>query len=125
MTHVTEIYKEFTFEAAHRLPQLPPTHKCWRLHGHSFRVGIAIEGPVDPDLGWVVDFGDIKAAFKPLEDRLDHYYLNEIEGLEVPTSENLAKWIWDHLAPSLPLLSYVRVHETCTTGCVYRGPSDA
>lgn len=125
MTHVTEIYKEFTFEAAHRLPQLQPDHKCWRLHGHSFRVGIGVEGAVDPTFGWVVDFGDIKGAFKPLEDRLDHYYLNEIEGLEIPTSENIAKWIWDRLAPSLPLLSYVRVHETCTTGCVYRGPIDA
>ena len=125
MTHVTEIYKEFTFEAAHRLPRLPETHKCWRLHGHSFRVGVGVEGPVDPDLGWVMDFGDIKEHFKPLDAQLDHYYLNEIEGLENPTSENLAKWIWDRLIQSLPNLAYVRVHETCTSGCVYRGSQDA
>lgn len=125
MTHVTEIYKEFGFEAAHRLPRLPETHKCHRLHGHSYKVGISVSGPVDPDLGWVIDFGDIKEAFKPLKQRLDHYYLNEVEGLENPTSENLAKWIWDRLAPSLPLLAAVRVHETCTTGCIYRGEISA
>lgn len=121
MTRVAEIYKEFTFEAAHRLPRLPETHKCWRLHGHSFRVGVGVEGPVDGDLGWVIDFGDIKVAFKPLEDALDHRYLNEVEGLENPTSENLAVWIWERLVPVLPYLAYVRVHETCTTGCLYRG----
>lgn len=125
MTQPVEIYKEFTFEAAHRLPRLPETHKCWRLHGHSFRVGVGLEGPIDPDLGWVTDFGDIKAAFKPLEDALDHRYLNEIDGLENPTSENLAVWIWERLTPALPCLSYVRVHETCTTGCVYRGHAAA
>lgn len=125
MTQPVEIYKEFTFEAAHRLPRLPETHKCWRLHGHSFRVGVGIEGPIDPDLGWATDFGDIRAAFKPLEDALDHRYLNEIDGLENPTSENLAVWIWERLTPALPYLSYVRVHETCTTGCVYRGHAAA
>ncbi len=119
-----EIYKEFTFEAAHRLPNLPDEHKCARLHGHSFRVEIHITGNPDPRTGWIMDFGDIKAAFKPLYDRLDHYYLNEIEGLENPTSENLARWIWVRLKPDLPELSQVVVKETCTSGCVYRGELD-
>jgi 6-pyruvoyltetrahydropterin/6-carboxytetrahydropterin synthase len=117
----TEIFKEFTFEAAHRLPFVPDDHKCFRLHGHSFRVEIHVAGDVDPASGWIMDFGDLKRAFKPLLARLDHYYLNEIEGLENPTSENLARWIWDRLKPSLPELSRVVVRETCTSGCVFEG----
>ena len=116
-----EIFKEFTFEAAHRLPHVPNGHKCGRLHGHSFRVTVYVEAPVDPQLGWVMDFADIKLAFNPLLDRLDHYYLNEIEGLENPTSENLVCWIWERLRPRLPELSKLVLSETCTTGCVYRG----
>lgn len=116
-----EIFKEFTIEAAHRLPNLPETHKCARLHGHSFRIRIVIEGEVSPQLGWVMDFADIKKAYQPLFDMLDHRYLNEIPGLENPTSENLARWVWDRLKPSLPLLSRVQVMETCTSGCEYRG----
>ena len=119
-----EIFKEFRFEAAHRLPNLPPDHKCSRLHGHSFLVAVHVAGDVDPDLGWFMDFGDIKAAFKPLDDQLDHYYLNEIPGLENPTSENIAIWIWDRLAPALPGLSKVVLRETCTSGCAYEGPAE-
>lgn len=116
-----EIYKEFTFEAAHRLPYVPEGHKCGRLHGHSFRVEIHVRGPVDPHTGWIIDFADIKAAFQPLYEQLDHNYLNEIPGLENPTSENLSLWIWDKLKPTLPLLARVVVKETCTCGCVYEG----
>lgn len=116
-----ELFKVFQIEAAHRLPNLPPEHKCARLHGHSFRIEIHIEGEVDDRLGWVMDFADLKQAFQPLYRQLDHHYLNEIEGLENPTSENLAKWIWQRLRPELPLLSRVVVAETCTSGCVYRG----
>lgn len=116
-----EIFKEFTFEAAHRLPNVPEGHKCARLHGHSFRVALHVAGPVDAYHGWVLDFGDIKTAFQPLYDQLDHHYLNEIPGLENPTSEHLARWIWERLKPDLPQLSQVVVHETCTSGCVYRG----
>jgi 6-pyruvoyltetrahydropterin/6-carboxytetrahydropterin synthase len=119
-----EIFKEFTFEAAHRLPFVPEGHKCARLHGHSYRVEIHVSGEVDPDAGWVLDFADIKDAFKPLLAKLDHYYLNEIEGLENPTSENLARWIWDRLLPALPGLSRVVVRETCTSGCVYAGSAE-
>jgi 6-pyruvoyltetrahydropterin/6-carboxytetrahydropterin synthase len=116
-----QIFKVFQFEAAHLLPNLPEGHKCRRLHGHSFRVEIHVDAPMDPQLGWVVDFAEIKEAFKPTLKRLDHYYLNEIEGLENPTSENLARWIWHQLQPSLPILSRVVVQETCSTGAVYCG----
>ena len=114
------IFKKFRFEAAHRLPNTPNVlHKCRRLHGHSYRVEIHVSGEPDPATGWIVDFGEITAAWQPLHDVLDHYYLNEIEGLENPTSENLARWIWD--AIELENLSAVVVRETCTSGCVYRG----
>jgi 6-pyruvoyltetrahydropterin/6-carboxytetrahydropterin synthase len=116
-----EIFKEFTFEAAHRLPNLPPNHKCSRLHGHSFLVTVHVTGPMIPKQDWVIDFADIKQVVKPLIDRLDHYYLNDIEGLENPTSEVLARWLWKHIAPALPILSKVVVRETCTSGCIYRG----
>jgi 6-pyruvoyltetrahydropterin/6-carboxytetrahydropterin synthase len=121
MTSTTSIFREFTFDSAHRLPNLPPEHKCTRLHGHTYRVVVTVTGPVDPTLGWVMDFGDIKAAWRPIDDTLDHYYLNEIDGLENPTSENLAAWIWERLAPTLPQLSAIEVRETCTSGCVYTG----
>lgn len=119
---LTEIFREFTFEAAHRLPFVPPGHKCARLHGHSYRVEIHVGGPVDPGAGWIMDFADLKSAFEPLLSQLDHYYLNEVSGLENPTSENLARWIWDRLKPDLPALSRVVVRETCTSGCSYRDP---
>ncbi len=116
-----EIYKEFTFEAAHRLPHVPEGHKCARLHGHSFYVRVYVEGDVDPQTGWVMDFYELKVAFKPILERLDHYYLNDIPGLENPTSENLSRWIWHELKPTLPLLSKLEVKETCTSGCIYIG----
>lgn len=116
-----EIFKEFSIEAAHRLPHVPEGHKCSRLHGHSFMVSIHVSGSVDPQNGWVMDFGDIKSAFKPIWEQLDHHYLNDIEGLDNPTSENLARWIWSHLKPSLPSLSKVVIRETCTSGCIYSG----
>jgi len=116
-----ELFKVFQIEAAHRLPNLPATHKCSRLHGHSFRIEVHIEGAVDDKLGWVMDFADLKTAFEPLFQQLDHNYLNDIAGLENPTSENLARWIWQRLQPGLPLLSKVVVAETCTSACIYRG----
>ena len=116
-----QIYKEFSIEAAHRLPNVPEGHKCSRLHGHSFLVSIHVEGPVGEQTGWIMDFGDIKQAFAPIYDQLDHHYLNDIEGLDNPTSENMALWIWQKLKPQLPLLSAVTIKETCTSGCVYRG----
>ncbi|MBS0336942.1 MAG: 6-carboxytetrahydropterin synthase QueD [Proteobacteria bacterium] len=117
-----DIFKAFTLESAHRLPNVPAGHKCARVHGHSFRVEIHVSGEVDPRLGWVQDFGDIKSAFQPLFEQLDHNYLNDIAGLENPTSESLSRWVWDRLKPVLPLLSKVVVHETCTCGAIYSGP---
>jgi 6-pyruvoyltetrahydropterin/6-carboxytetrahydropterin synthase len=116
-----EIFKEFTFEAAHRLPNVASDHKCARLHGHSFQVSVHLTGPVGAHNGWVRDFRDISCAMAPTLDVLDHHYLNEIEGLENPTSEVLAQWIWERLTPGLPELSQVIVRETCNSGCVYRG----
>jgi 6-pyruvoyltetrahydropterin/6-carboxytetrahydropterin synthase len=116
-----EIFKVFKFDAAHRLPNVREGHKCSELHGHSFRVEIHIKGEVDPHCGWVIDFADIDAAFKPLDDQLDHKYLNEIEGLSNPTSENIAKWIWKNIHLKLPQLSKVVVQESPESGCVYRG----
>jgi 6-pyruvoyltetrahydropterin/6-carboxytetrahydropterin synthase len=116
-----QLTKSFHFEAAHDLPAFPADHKCRRLHGHSFRFDVIVEGEVDPAKGYLVDYGDIKRAAEPLVKRLDHFYLNEVEGLSNPTCENLAKWIWDRLKPALPALAEIIVHETCTTACSYRG----
>lgn len=116
-----ELSKQFSFEAAHSLPNVPAGHKCGRLHGHSFRVEVTVKGPVDPRTGWLMDFADLKALFKPLEDQLDHRFLNDVPGLENSTSENIARWIWQHLKPQLPALYSITVHETCTSKCTYRG----
>ncbi len=118
-----DIFRIFTIEAAHRLPNVPAGHKCSRVHGHSFRIELHVSGEIDAHTGWVMDFAEMKAAFQPTYDRLDHHYLNDIVGLENPTSENLARWIWQQAKPTLPGLSKVVVHETCTSGCVYTGSS--
>ena len=118
-----DIAKTFRIEAAHRLPNLPVGHKCARLHGHSFGIEVHVRGPLDAKLGWVMDFADLAAAFAPLFDQLDHRYLNEVPGLDNPTSENLARWIWEALKPRLPLLDHIVVHETCTSACRYDGPA--
>jgi 6-pyruvoyltetrahydropterin/6-carboxytetrahydropterin synthase len=116
-----ELRKSFQFEAAHLLPRLPRGHKCRRLHGHSFTVEVVVAGDCDPALGWLMDYADVSRAFRPLWEKLDHRYLNQIRGLENPTSENVAAWIWRRLKPRLPLLTEIVVAETCTARCVYRG----
>ena len=116
-----EIYKDITFEAAHLLPNVPIDHKCRRLHGHSFKVRLNKNTIMDKSLGWVEDFSNLKEAFDPIYHQLDHHYLNEVEGLENPTSENLAKWIWVELKPKIQYLTSIEVKETCSTGCIYRG----
>ena len=118
------LIKELRFEAAHRLPQVPEGHKCARLHGHSFKIELAIKGPVDERTGWFIDYGEIDRIWQPLHDVLDHNYLNDVEGLSNPTSEVLARWIWSRLKRVLPGLSAVCVRETCTSGCVYRGEDE-
>ena len=112
---------EFRFEAAHRLPRVPAGHKCARLHGHSFRIEIAVAGPVDEDSGWFIDFQKLFDAWKPLYDIVDHNYLNDVDGLDNPTSENLARWVWVRLSVALPSLVRVTVHETCESRCEYEG----
>lgn len=116
-----ELVKEFRFEAAHYLPNVPAGHKCARMHGHSFRGEVAVRGDVDPGSGWLIDFADLKTIMRPVVERLDHYLLNEVEGLENPTSEVIAMWIWKQLKPQLPMLHRVTVEETCTSRCHYFG----
>jgi 6-pyruvoyltetrahydropterin/6-carboxytetrahydropterin synthase len=117
-----ELVKEYRFEAAHRLPRLPEGHKCKRLHGHSFRFEVHLAGEVDPETGFLIDFWEVDRAVAPLLERIDHHFLNEIEGLENPTSEVLAGWIFRTLAPVLPALDAVMVAETCDARVVYRRP---
>lgn len=117
----SEIFRELTFEAAHLLPHVPAGHKCGRLHGHSYRVRVWVRGTVDPAMGWFLDLGELRERLEPIRLKLDHYYLNEIAGLENPTSENLARFIWELAAPALPGLCRVEVMETCTSGVRYEG----
>lgn len=117
-----ELTKEYSFEAAHRLPMVPPDHKCARMHGHSFRVEIVVAGELDPRAGWLLDFGEITTIVEPIiRNELDHRSLNDVPGLENPTSELLCLWLWKKLHPRLPALVAVTVHETCTARCTYRG----
>jgi 6-pyruvoyltetrahydropterin/6-carboxytetrahydropterin synthase len=115
------VFKEFTFDAAHFLPNVPETHKCRNMHGHTYRLRIYVQGPLDPLLGWVMDFADLKKAWKSIEPQLDHKVLNDIEGLSNPTAEHIAIWAWDQLKPILPLLSRIELYETPSSGVVYSG----
>jgi 6-pyruvoyltetrahydropterin/6-carboxytetrahydropterin synthase len=116
-----EIFKEFKFEAAHRLDHLPEGHKCRRLHGHSYRLRVYVRGGVDPVTGWVIDFEEIKRACGPLIDTLDHAYLNDVEGMGISTSEGICVWLWRRLKPRLAGLSRVELWETETSGAIYAG----
>lgn len=116
-----DLFRVFHLQCARRLPALPDTHPCSRVHGHSFRVELTVSGPLDPALGWVLDFAELDAAWHPIHAALDHRYLNDIAGLDNPTSERLAVWLWQQLKPALPGLSQIRVMETHDAGCTYRG----
>lgn len=122
MDKVVELSKDFRFEAAHWLPSVPEGHKCRRMHGHSFRGEVIVRGPVDPQTGWLIDFADLRKAVAPIIERLDHYVLNDIPGLENPTAENVAIWVWNAIKPNLPILHRVTIEETCTSRCTYEGP---
>jgi 6-pyruvoyltetrahydropterin/6-carboxytetrahydropterin synthase len=115
------LVKELRFEAAHRLPRVPEGHKCARLHGHSFKIDVSVAGPVDEKTGWFLDYEVIDRAWQPLYATLDHNYLNEVPGLENPTSEILARWLWERLSLALPSLVRITVHETCDARCEYEG----
>ena len=117
-----EVIKTFRFEAAHSLPKAPDGHKCRRLHGHNYRVDVHVTGPVDDQTGWVIDFGQISQAVKPILDELDHRCLDDLPGLANSTSENIARFLWERIAPALPGLSAITIWETDTSRCVYRGP---
>jgi 6-pyruvoyl tetrahydropterin synthase/QueD family protein len=117
-----ELSRDYRFEAAHRLPMVAADHKCARMHGHSFRVEVTVAGEVDERMGWLVDFAEITAVVEPLIMReLDHRTLNDVPGLENPTSERLCAWLWSRIAPRLHGLATITVHETCTARCTYRG----
>ena len=116
-----EIYKEFSFDSAHFLPNVPDGHKCKEMHGHTYKLKVVVKGKPDPNLGWIMDFKDLKDALLPVIDRLDHKLINDIPGLQNPTAENITIWIWDQIKPSLPLLSRIELYETPTTGVIYSG----
>lgn len=116
-----DIYNVFHLECARRLPHLPAEHPCSRVHGHSFRVEVHCSGPLDAKLGWVLDFAEVEKAWAPVRAELDHRYLNDVSGLDNPTSERMAMWIWDRLKPALPGLAKIIVQETATSGCIYTG----
>ena len=119
---IVELKKEYRFEAAHRLPRVPEGHKCHRLHGHSYRIELHVRGAVDPQTGWLIDFGVLDDIFEAeVYQRLDHRYLNDVPGLENSTSENLGAWLWQALRPRLPQLIAVTVWETADACCIYRG----
>lgn len=116
-----DIFNVFNLESARRLPNLPATHPCARVHGHSFQVEVHLSGPLDETFGWVMDFAEIEAAWAPVKAALDHRYLNDVPGLDNPTSERLAIWIWDKLKPALPGLTKIVIRETASSGCIYQG----
>jgi 6-pyruvoyltetrahydropterin/6-carboxytetrahydropterin synthase len=116
-----QLVRDYRFEAAHRLPRVPSTHQCSRIHGHSYHVTVTVAGEVDPDMGWLIDFADIDKHVDEIVVVVDHQFLNDVPGLENPTCEIFAKWFWDRLAPVLPLLTEVTISETPSSRCVYRG----
>jgi len=116
-----DIYKVFTIEAARSLPNLSDNHPCKKTHGHSFKIIITISGEINKTTGFVMDFSEIDEAFSPIYKLIDHSYLNDVEGLENPSSENLSRWIWNKLLNALPSLKQIEIQETSLTGCIYRG----
>jgi 6-pyruvoyltetrahydropterin/6-carboxytetrahydropterin synthase len=115
------IYKKFIFDSAHFLPNVPDGHKCKNMHGHTYKFTVFIDGPLLKNEGWIIDYGDLKRLIKPIIDRLDHHCLNEIAGLENPTSEILAVWLWNQVKPLIPALKRLELNETASSGVVYEG----
>ena len=116
-----EIYKEFAFDSAHFLPNVPEGHKCKNMHGHTYRLRVCIQGEPDPQLGWLMDFKELKDIVGQTIDQLDHKLINDIPGLQNPTAENITIWIWQQIQPKLPMLSKIDLYETPTTGVIYNG----
>lgn len=113
--------KEFRFEASHRLSHLPPDHPCYRLHGHSYKIEVEVYGPVNEQTGFLIDYADLKAVVDPVINELDHRHLNDIDGLPLPSSEHIARWLWEKIRPNLSIISRISVFETATTRCDYTG----
>lgn len=116
-----EIYKEFSFDSAHFLPNVPEGHKCKQMHGHTYRLRVYVKGNPGEKNGWLIDFKELKEIALPIIDQIDHKLLNDVPGLENPTAENLAIWVWDRLKPLLPMLDHIELKETATTGVIYNG----
>ena len=116
-----QIFKTFTFDSAHSLPNVPDGHKCKAVHGHTYQLTIFIEGPLVENLEWVMDFAEVKSVVEPIVKILDHKYMNDIEGLENPTCERIAIWIWDKIKVGIPQLVRIELNETPTSGVVYEG----
>ena len=116
-----EVYKTFAIESARSLPKLPDEHPCSKVHGHSFKITLTVEGEIDQTTGFVMDFSDIDSAFRPIHEIIDHAYLNDIEGLSNPTSENICIWIWNKIESSIPNICEIKIKETDSTGCKYKG----
>lgn len=119
--HAMEIFREFTFDAAHRLDHLPEGHKCARVHGHTYRLTVFLAGPLDPVVGWIVDFAEVKRAVTEVLEPLDHHLLNDVPGLEQPTTERIIVWLWDRLRERLPQVTRLELWENATSGAVYSG----
>lgn len=115
------IFKKFTFDSAHFLPFVPEGHKCKEVHGHTYHLTAYFSGELDHELGWVMDFADIKKVIKPIIDQIDHKLLNDIEGLENPTCEIIAQWLWIEIKAHLPMLVKIKLDETPTSGAIYEG----
>ncbi|MFP5470451.1 MAG: 6-carboxytetrahydropterin synthase QueD [Bacteroidia bacterium] len=116
-----EIFKQFTFDAAHFLPNVPDGHKCKEIHGHTYQLTLFFKGPLDETMGWIIDFNEIKKTVSPILLLLDHKYLNKVDGLENPTCEKMCEWLWEKIKPQLSQLSKIELKETPTSGAVYCG----
>ncbi len=119
------LVKSFSFDAAHHLPCFPEGHKCRAMHGHTYTVDVVLEGALAEGEHYLIDFADVKAAIEPVRKRIDHQCLNDVPGLEVPTVERIAAWLWEELAAALPMIAEIIVHESPTARCEYRGPAMA
>ena len=117
-----DLFRIYYLQCARRLPGLPEAHPCSRVHGHTFTIKVTLRGPIDPAYGWVMDFNAMDSAWRPVHDELDHRYLNDVAGLENPTSEALAVWLWRRLQSAMPYLASVSVMEGQDMGCIYHGP---
>ena len=116
-----QIFKQFTFDSAHFLPNVPEGHKCKEIHGHTYHLTVYLDGDLDEKLGWVIDFTDVKNVIDPIIKSIDHQFLNNIPGLENPSSEIMAIWLWNKIEPELPQLSKIELNETPTSGVIYEG----